>query len=132
MDRLTFHWTCLEASDVAPSTSGLYAVWDDQYVHGSDMLVYLGRADNLCNRLEEHHEWISRCRNPVIVVAGVADLSIRNRAEKLLIYVLQPIYNQKEKDIEPIVLDLQISNTGFHRNMLPIIDSNFPWFNKTK
>lgn len=50
-------------------------------------------------------------------------------AEKLLIYVLQPIYNQSGKEVSLSTLDLQIYNTGFHRNILPIVDSKYPWFN---
>lgn len=59
MDHLTLNWQQLSGIAEAPSSPGLYAVWDDQYIHGSDMLVYLGRADNLCLRLRNHQEWIA-------------------------------------------------------------------------
>ncbi len=132
MTHIDLEWQQLrpDCAD-APSEPGIYAVWDDQYIHGRDVLVYIGQAIDLKARLAGHSEWIGRARSPTVACATVKDSDQLTPIETLLIYVLQPVYNQKGKEVAPTDLDLQIYNTGQIRNLLPIMDSRYPWYNRS-
>ncbi len=130
MTHVELEWRELPDLSEAPSEPGIYAVWDDQYIHGSDVLVYIGQAVDLRARLAGHSEWIGRARNPTVEYAVVKDGIHLTDVESLLIFVLQPVYNQRGKEVAPTDFNLQIYNTGHIRNLLPIIDSSYPWFNR--
>ena len=90
----------------------------------------LGRLRDLTARLPAHAEWLKRGRAIEIHAAIVDSPDDLSDVESLLIYVHQPIYNKNQKDSIVLSRPRVIHNTGQFRNLLPVIDSRYPWYNR--
>lgn len=122
---------------------GIYQIYGKHPVYGSDVLLYIGKADfqTLGKRISQENWWNINDSNTLMIYAGrlsgdhTPEESVWSReidlAEKLLIYVHKPAYNSKNLlNIPDLDLqDLHILNWGSYRALLPEV-SGARWTSK--
>ena len=107
--------------------SGVYQVYGDHHVYGSDVLLYIGRATTLAGRIRKDRFDKLCDRNIKIYFGPVKQQSMLDRVEKLLIcanaparnsyHVIEPLDEARDKSL----LNLLILNWGNYRSLLPEI-----------
>src|SRR6266478_672352 len=113
---------------------GVYQIYGCHPVYGSEVLLYIGKAEKqyFGNRLTQETWWeyLSDHKRTEIYfgrLAGVKapDDSTWNRhidlAERLLIYAHRPAWNAQKNinRIEPDLQNVHVLNWGCHRDLLP-------------
>lgn len=122
---------------------GIYQIYGTHPVYGSDVLLYIGKADRqtLGKRISQE-DWQNNndSNNIKIYVGRLHGTSNPNEelwsteidlAERLLIYVHSPAYNSKSISTltDSEFQDIHILNWGQHRSLLPEI-SGLRWTSK--
>ncbi len=122
---------------------GIYQVYGKHPVYGSNVLLYIGKADlqTIGKRISQENWWNTNDSNRLLIYAGrlvgeqtpeEIDWSIEiDLAEKLLIYVHKPAYNSKNLTNIPhhALQDIHILNWGSYRDLLPEV-SGLRWTSK--
>lgn len=122
---------------------GIYQVYGKHPVYGSDVLLYIGKADlqTIGKRISQENWWNTNDSGRHLIYAGriageqkaeEIDWSIKiDLAEKLLIYVHKPAYNSKNLTSIPYdnLQDIHILNWGSYRDLFPEV-SGLRWTNK--
>ena len=122
------------ASLNGPTDFGIYQIYGGHHVYGSDVLLYIGKAQDrtFATRLPEH-KWCSITPDPKQISDYVGRLFGDNTpdnatwssqidlAERLLIYAHSPASNtQKELGgSEKNLWHVHVVNWGSYRNLLP-------------
>ena len=132
----------LNLEDVKKYTrSGVYQYYGDHHVYGSDVLLYIGQAENLADRIRGHH-FDKLCDRNIKIYFGPVKQDMLDRVEKLLICANAPARNNQQVR-EPLdvtedksLLNLLILNWGNYRSLLPEISGyrftnhlykKYPW-----
>lgn len=106
---------------------GIYIVTSDHPLHGQHSLTYIGKANDISVRLEDH-SWLSHEWRIEVYVAEVDDKDLLGKIEELLIYAHYPMYNSssiaKPPSIKP---PLRIWNTGRFWGLYPEVSSEHDW-----
>ena len=72
---------------------GLYCIVGDHPTYGDRSLLYIGRTKTtLKQRLYDHRDWLNEEWRAEIYFAEIIDDTLREAAEKLLIYAHSPAY----------------------------------------
>ncbi|MCM3709184.1 hypothetical protein [Sporosarcina luteola] len=122
---------------------GIYQVYGRHPVYGSDVLLYIGKADlqTIGKRISQEGWWNTNDSGRLLIYAGrlagvqtpeEIDWSIEiDLAEKLLICVHKPAYNSKNLFNIPdeALQNVHILNWGSHRDLLPEV-SGLRWTSK--
>lgn len=122
---------------------GIYQIYGKHQIYGSDVLLYIGKADQqtVGRRIsQEGWEYVNDTNNIKVYIGRLHGPQIPTNdewsreidlAESLLIYVHKPAYNSKSIASVPD-FDLQnihILNWGNHRDILPEV-SGLRWTSK--
>jgi hypothetical protein len=122
---------------------GLYQIYGKHPVYGSNVLLYIGKADQqTIGRRVSQENWLDTNDSETLTIyvgrlagerqpteeAWSKEIDI---AEKLLIYVHKPAYNSKSlnRPNDDHFLDVHILNWGDYRDLFPEV-SGFRWTNK--
>lgn len=104
--------------------SGVYQYYGDHHVYGSGVLLYIGQAKKLADRIRKDR-FDKLCDRNIKIYFGPVKQSMLDRVEKLLICASAPARNSHHV-IEPLdeaqdesLLDLLILNWGDYRSLLP-------------
>ena len=104
----------------------LYQCYGDHHVYGSDVLLYIGQAKTLADRIRKDR-FDKLCDRNIKIYFGPVKQSMLARVEKLLICASAPARNSHHV-IEPLdeaqdksLLNLLILNWGNYRSLLPEI-----------
>ncbi|MCG7344021.1 hypothetical protein MHZ92_07750 [Sporosarcina sp. ACRSL] len=122
---------------------GIYQVYGKHPVYGSNVLLYIGKADmqTIGKRISQENWWNTNDSNRHLIYAGrlmgeqtpeEIDWSIEiDLAEKLLIYVHKPAYNSQNLSNIPheSLQDIHILNWGSYRDLFPEV-SGLRWTSK--
>ncbi len=122
---------------------GIYQVYGTHHIYGSDVLLYIGKADKQTFGVRLKQEaWRNNCdSNKVSIYIGrLAGESTPNSnqwskeielAEKLLIYSHSPAFNSQSLNYIPDkdLYGFHVLNWGNFRSLLPEV-SGFRWTNK--
>ena len=121
----------------------LYSIYGTHPVYGHEALLYIGKTENIENRMLVHAEWIEDEYDIVnIRVASMGELTSwdgwdahprygKARAdevadvEALLIYAHQPAYNKIGKDGLQAAKGYRIFNTGKIGSLLPEVSYRY-------
>jgi hypothetical protein len=122
---------------------GIYQIYGKHPVYGSDVLLYIGKADyqTLGKRISQEN-WLDTndSNNTKIYVGRLHGSHTPSHeiwskeidlAERLLIYVHKPAYNSRSVSSLPDseLKNIHILNWGHHRDLLPEV-SGFRWTSK--
>lgn len=122
---------------------GIYQIYGKHPVYGSDVLLYIGKADlqTLGKRISQEN-WLDTndSNNTKIYVGRLHGPEIQSEeewsveidlAERLLIYVHKPAYNARSITSLPDskLQDMHLLNWGHHRDLLPEV-SGLRWTQK--
>ena len=106
--------------------SGVYQYYGDHHVYGSDVLLYIGQATNLADRIRKDR-FDKLCDRNIKIYFGFLEQEMLDEVEKLLICASAPARNSNHV-IEPLdeaqdtsLLNLLILNWGNYRSLLPEI-----------
>jgi len=119
---------------------GIYQIYGKHPVYGSNVLLYIGKADyqTIGKRISQENWWDTNDSTTLTIYAGrLSGESVPNEskwsneidlAEKLLIYVHKPAYNSKNLNNIPDqdLQDVHILNWGSYRDLFPEI-SGLRW-----
>ncbi|MBO0602521.1 hypothetical protein I2483_12715 [Sporosarcina sp. E16_3] len=122
---------------------GIYQIYGKHPVYGSNVLLYIGKADfqTLGKRISQENWWDTNDSSTIMIYAGrlagecTPEESNWSKeidmAEKLLIYVHKPAYNSKNLSNIPEMdlKDVHILNWGSYRALLPEV-SGLRWTSK--
>ncbi len=120
-----------------PASPGLYAISGQMYGSAGVRLLYVGEAkSDLSYRWKDslHREWLTRSARFLnaklhYTVVDSLDSAMISEIETVLIYVHQPHQNSSK-----IMTSLPSSRYLIHNlgdlpdGLLPVIDTNYPWF----
>ncbi|SOC44468.1 NUMOD4 motif-containing protein [Ureibacillus acetophenoni] len=122
---------------------GIYQIYGKHQIYGSDVLLYIGKADQQTvgkRILQEGWEYVNDSNNIKIYIGRLHGRQTPTNdewsreidlAESLLIYVHKPAFNSKSiasvSDTE--LQDIHILNWGNHRDLLPEV-SGLRWTSK--
>lgn len=112
---------------------GIYQIYGKHPVYGSNVLLYIGKADiqTIGKRISQENWWDTNDSTVLTIYAGrLAGEEVPNEnqwsneidlAEKLLIYVHKPAYNSKNLNNIPDkeLQNVHILNWGSYRDLLP-------------
>ncbi|MYG39703.1 MAG: GIY-YIG nuclease family protein [Nitrospira sp. SB0677_bin_15] len=106
------------------TSSGVYQYYGDHHVYGSDVLLYIGQATNLAERISGHRfdKW---CDRNIQIYFGPVEQDMLDRVEKLLICASAPARNGQhvkeplDETLDESLLNLLILNWGAYRGLLP-------------
>jgi hypothetical protein len=135
-----FSWN--ERTRAAKKHHCLYQIYGQHAVYGSNVLLYIGMAENVSQRLEQHEEWIAdECDEVTIRVGSLGlftgwsewekaypkvDRAIVDRIEALLIYAHQPAFNSANKaTAKEKSRGLRIFNSGKCGQLLPEVSYKY-------
>ena len=114
----------LSPEGVKDTRSGVYQYYGDHHVYGSDVLLYIGQAKKLADRIRKDR-FDKLCDRNIKIYFGPVKQSMLGRVEKLLIcasaparnshHVIEPLDEVEEKSL----LNLLILNWGDYRSLLP-------------
>ncbi|MFZ3577870.1 hypothetical protein [Virgibacillus sp. DJP39] len=122
---------------------GIYQIYGKHPIYGSDVLLYIGKADcqTLGKRISQENWidtndsnntkiYIGKLHGPTIPSEEIWSKEI-DLAERLLIYVHKPAYNSKSISSLPDteLQSVHILNWGHHRDLLPEL-SGLRWTSK--
>lgn len=124
--------------DDKKSDYGVYQIYGSHSIYGSDVLLYIGKAESqtFFKRLSpEKKYWEDNLNQIKIYVGRLAGTKTPNNdewakqivlAEKLLIYSHAPAYNSSNIDSIPDkdLRDIHILNWYEHRNLLPEVSGD--------
>lgn len=138
-----YHLTNLASLTNENFDYGLYQIYGKHPIYGSDVLLYIGKADyqTLGKRISQEgwfdtndsnnvKIYVGRLYGPFIPTEEQWSKEI-DLAERLLIYSHKPAYNSRSISSLPDseLQDIHILNWGQHRDVLPEI-SGLRWTNK--
>ena len=121
----------------------LYAIYGSHPVYGSKVLLYIGRTENINNRMHIHAQWIEEETEVVeIRVASmgkidswedwekdqryaISKLEDVKHVESLLIYAHSPAYNTANKSSIGAARGIRIFNTGRIGSLLPEVSYRY-------
>ncbi|MFC2947683.1 hypothetical protein [Virgibacillus sediminis] len=122
---------------------GIYQIYGKHPIYGSDVLLYIGKADyqTLGKRISQENWldtndsnntkiYVGRLHGPATPSYDIWSNEI-DLAERLLIYVHKPAYNSKSISSLPDneLQNIHILNWGHHRDLLPEV-SGLRWTSK--
>jgi hypothetical protein len=122
---------------------GIYQIYGKHPVYGSNVLLYIGKADyqTIGKRISQENWWDTNDSMVLTIYVGrLSGERVPNEAqwskeidlaEKLLIYVHKPAYNSKNLNNIPDkeLQDIHILNWGSYRDLLPEL-SGLRWTTK--
>ncbi|MFC5604751.1 hypothetical protein [Sporosarcina koreensis] len=122
---------------------GIYQVYGKHPIYGSNVLLYIGKADlqTIGKRISQENWWNTNDSGRHLIYAGrlmgeqtpeEIDWSIEiDLAEKLLIYGHKPAYNSKNLSniLHVNLQDIHILNWGSYRDLFPEV-SGLRWTSK--
>ncbi|ALC92074.1 hypothetical protein AM500_21465 [Bacillus sp. FJAT-18017] len=125
------------------SDYGIYQIYGNHPVYGSDVLLYIGKADyqTLGKRISQESWLYNNDSNNIKIYVGrlAGDTTPSDDswskgidlAERLLIYAHKPAHNSKSVLTIPDtdMQNIHILNWGHHRDLLPEV-SGLRWTNK--
>jgi hypothetical protein len=122
----------------------LYQIYGQHPVYGSNILLYIGMAQDVEKRLAQHEAWIcDECDNVSVRVGSLgqfkgwqewekpgsypkAATKIVKQIEALLIYAHQPAYNTANKSsAKEISKNIRIFNSGHYGQLLPEVSYKY-------
>jgi excinuclease UvrABC nuclease subunit len=134
-EKITLEWVKYLQQEI-PTLPGVYQIYGDSPVYGTNTLLYIGKAKNLYNRIINNHEaniesFITRQPNISYRYATV-DSDHLNVVEQILIVMHKPSFNSA--NIININSEIKkqyyyIQNHG-ERGMLHLELTNFYFFDK--
>ena len=121
----------------------LYSVYGSHPIYGNNILLYIGKTERgVLTRLSEHDFWMDQERFGLsqIFVASIGefkdweqsnkteiydlpDSDIIDQIEKLLIYAVKPVHNEKCKKSVSLLEEIRIFNTNNYGSLFPEISS---------
>jgi excinuclease UvrABC nuclease subunit len=116
---ITLNWQkIIEGKNEAPKEAGVYQIYGDSPIYGTNMLLYIGKADNLYNRIQLGHlanEESHIMRQPNISFRyATTNISLNHIAEEILIVMHKPSFNA-----------MSIGNINNKSKEFPIYIQNF-------
>lgn len=121
----------------------LYSIYGKHPVYGHESLLYIGKTENIKNRMATHAKWIEEEYDVVTIrVASMGELTSWDKwgeyprygiaraddvigVESLLIYAHQPAYNRTTKDGMQSANGIRIFNTGRIGSLLPEVSYRY-------
>lgn len=132
---ITLNWEKAAYKDF-PTVAGVYQVYGTSPLYGIDTLLYIGKAENLKNRISIHFNpekgVMGRQPNKSCRYATLEDKSLLNIVEQTLIIMHKPSFNSaKLLQVSPSVRakPYYIQNHG-DRGMLNIENTNYYFLNE--
>lgn len=131
-------------SDITHQGHCLYQIYGDHPCYGRDVLLYIGKTENMTNRLWQHYnKYSSQCESVKIFIGScgifeswekreelvqydLIDKYTLDAIESLLIHAHQPAYNSsKLLSISFKNLNLRIFNTHKRKSLMPEVSTTY-------
>jgi hypothetical protein len=134
MEELTFkvitlHWEILDLNSDLTTDSGIYQIYGDSPLYGTNVLLYIGQAHNIQKRINEHKasgSVIARQSNLSIRVAKI-DKTLLDIAESILIATHKPSINSEYLNMPSDTKQLYMIQNHGERGALTLQVTNSYW-----